>query len=118
MCSEAMQPHKSMASCQVIANYERLAALTGRMRAEAVQGEWERLADIERQCSELVAAMTTLDATAQLDAAARQEKNRLIAGIMADDAEIRRLIAAWMGRLQHNLQSSRQEQLLLKAYGV
>jgi flagellar protein FliT len=107
-----------MGSSQVIANYQSLSVLTGQMREAAVQGEWETLIGIEHQCSEVVTTMKQLDAQVTLDEAEHQLKLQLITKILADDAEIRRRTQAWMGQLQLNMQSNRQEQLLLNAYGV
>ncbi len=107
-----------MGSAQAIANYELLSALTGQMREAAERGEWDQLVSIEHQCSKLVAAMKPVDAEVKLDEAAHQRKSQLITKILADDAEIRDLTQIWMGQLQLNMQSNRQEQLLLHAYGV
>ncbi|WP_310452395.1 flagellar protein FliT [Sulfuritalea sp.] len=107
-----------MGSFQAIANYEQLSALTRQMREAAEQGEWDKLISIEHQCSELVVTMKAVDAAATLDEAARHRKDQLIADILADDAEIRKHVQVWMGQLQHNMQSNRQEQLVLKAYGA
>lgn len=107
-----------MDSSQVIANYESLSALTGQMREAAMCDEWDQLINIEHQCSELVATMKPLDAGVMLDEAARQHKHQLINKILADDAEIRNRAHAWMSQLQLNMQSNRQEQRLLHAYGV
>lgn len=107
-----------MGSSQAIANYASLSVLTGQMREAAVQGEWDTLIGIEHQCSRLVSAMKQVDAETELDAAEYQLKLQLIAKILADDAEIRSRTQAWMGQLQLDMQSNRQEQLLLNAYGV
>ena len=107
-----------MNSSQVIANYESLSALIGQMREAAMRGEWDQLINIEHQCSELVATMKLFDAEVILDEAARQHKNQLINKILADDAEIRNRVQVWMSQLQLSMQSNRQEQRLLHAYGV
>ncbi|MDP1733987.1 MAG: flagellar protein FliT [Sulfuritalea sp.] len=107
-----------MGPAQVIANYELLSALTGQMREAAEQGEWDQLIGIEHQCSTLVASMKPVDAEVKLDDAALERKSQLIAKILADDAEIRNRTQIWMGQLQLTMQSNRQEQLLLHAYGV
>jgi len=107
-----------MSAAQVIANYESLSALTGRMRAAAKRGEWGSLVDIEQERGKLVAAMKPLDADANLDEAARQRKNQLISEILAGDAEIRDLAQAWMSQFQLSMQSSLQELRLLKEYGA
>lgn len=115
---EPLQQHEQMGSSQVIANYELLSALMGQMRESAVHGEWDHLIGIEHRCSELVAAMKRVDTEVKLDEAAHQRKIQLIAKILADDAEIRNRTQVWMGQLQLNMQSNRQEQLLLQAYGA
>jgi len=107
-----------MGSSRAIANYEQLSALTRQMREAAEQGEWDKLISIEHQCSELVVTMKAVDAAVTLNDAARRRKDQLIADILADDAEIRNHVQVWMGQLQHNMQSNRQEQLVLKAYGA
>lgn len=107
-----------MAAGKAIANYELLAALTRQMRDAAMRGEWEQLIGIERRSSDLVVAMQSVDAEARLDEAERQRKRQLIAEILADEAEIRRYVEGWMGELQRTMQSQRQEQKLLNAYGA
>ncbi|MDZ4254290.1 MAG: flagellar protein FliT [Sulfuritalea sp.] len=107
-----------MGSFQAIANYELLSALTGQMREAAMLDDWDRLIGIERQRSDLVESMKAVDAEAKLDAAERGRKARLIAQVMDADTEIRVRVQRWMGQLQHELQSNRQEQRVLKAYGV
>ena len=82
-----------------------------------MHNEWDKLVDIEKQCSRQVAIMKPVDATAVLDGAARQRKIQLIKKILADDAEIRNRTETWMGQLQRIMQSNRQEQRLQHAYG-
>lgn len=102
---------------QVIANYESLSALTGQMREAAMHGEWDKLVNIEKQCSQQVAAMKPADAESELNESVRQHKIQLIKKILADDAEIRNRTEVWMGQLQRIMQSNRQEQRLQQAYG-
>ncbi|MFH1870156.1 MAG: flagellar protein FliT [Pseudomonadota bacterium] len=95
-----------------------MATLTRQMREAAAQGDWDKLICIEHQCSELVIVMKAVDAAVTLDDAARHRKDQVIADILADNTEIRNYVQVWMGQLQHNMQSNRQEQLVLKAYGA
>ena len=99
-----------------IANYELLFTLTGQMRDAAMRGEWDHLLDLEKQCSQHVAAMKPVDAATTLDEPTRQRKVRLIKKILAHDADIRSRTVSWMGQLQRIMQSSRQEQRLQQAY--
>jgi len=106
-----------MVSNQVITNYESLSAITSQMRDAAVQGEWDALIGLEQQCSRHVAAMKPADAATALDEPTRQQKIQLIKKILADDAEIRNRTELWMEQLQRIMQSNRQEQRVLQAYG-
>ena len=106
-----------MSVAQVIANYEALAALTSRMHETALRSEWESLIEFEQQRSKLIAEMKPLDAETRLDAGTRQRKNELITGIFAHDAEIRKLVQAWMDECDLSMQSNRQELRLLREYG-
>ena len=105
------------ASSQVIAHYESLSALTGQMLAAARDGEWDHLISIQQQCGELVAIIKPLDAGIMLDKATLQHKKRLINKILLEDTEIRSRVQTWMSQLELNMQSNRQEQRLLHAYG-
>lgn len=107
-----------MSSSLVIANYETLSALFGEMLEAATAGEWEQLIKMEQQCNQWVATMRSLDAETTLAEADRQRKNQLINKILADDAEIRSHVQAWMSQLELSIQSNRQEQRLLHAYGL
>lgn len=109
---------KLMNSSQIIANYEALLALMGRMREAAMRGEWDQLISIEQQCGELVAIMKMVDVEVRLDEATSKHKKQLIKKILVDDAEIQNRVQAWMSQLQLSMQSNRQEQRLLQAYGA
>jgi len=106
-----------MSAAQVIANYERLSALTVQMREAAEYGKWEELISIEKQCDSLVAATKMIDSETSLDEATRLQKNKLIQKILSDEDKIRRLTHDWMEQLQNQITSNRQEMRLQKTYG-
>ena len=99
-----------------IENYEYLSSLTGRMRAAAVQGEWDLLVELEKQCSQRVDTMKARDAATPIDENTRLRKVALIRKILADDAEIRSHTEQWMAQLQRIMQSAGQERRLQEAY--
>jgi flagellar protein FliT len=107
-----------MNTTQVIANYEALLALTGQMRVAAMDGEWDQLVEIEQQRGDLIAAIKPVDAELVLDMDTREQRDQMIHKILTDDAEIRTRVQAWMSQLQLSMQSNRQEQRLLQAYGA
>ena len=100
----------------VIENYEQLSSIMGNMRAAAAQEDWDRLVELEKQCSQHVAAMKSADEAAALDEALRLKKVALIRKILADDAEIRNKVDPWLAQIQRLLQSVRQERRLQQAY--
>lgn len=99
----------------VIDNYQHLSDITAQMRAAAVQGEWDQLAELELQCSQYVESMKQQD-LAPIDESVRLKKVALIKKILADDAEIRAQTEPWMAQLQRIIQSSRSEQRVKQAY--
>ncbi|MBI3903704.1 MAG: flagellar protein FliT [Nitrosomonadales bacterium] len=97
-------------------NYEYLSSLTAQMRTAAIQGEWDHLVDLEKQCSARIYLMRTLGDATPSDESTRLRKVELIRKILADDAEIRNQTQPWLGQLQHLMQSVVQERRLQEAY--
>ena len=99
----------------VIENYQYLSSITSEMRTAASQGDWDRLVELEQQCSLHVEAMKQAD-LAPIDENIRLKKVALIHQILADDAAIRDQTLPWMAQLQRIMQSSRSEQRVKQAY--
>lgn len=99
----------------VIEHYQLLSGFTGKMREAAALGEWEKLVELEHQCSQHVALMQQQD-PAPANESIRPQKVALIHKILADDAAIRDQTMPWMAELQRNMQSSRNEQRITQAY--
>ena len=99
----------------VIKKYELLAAITAKMRAAAIQDEWDLFVELEEQSSEQVAELKVMDLT-PIDEATRLQKVVLIKKILADDAAIRSTMEPWMAQLQRIMESARSEDRLQKAY--
>ena len=105
-----------MSKQQVVSNYETLSLLTDRMRDAAVNGEWDKLIQLEQECTQHVATMKPVDTATVLDEPSRQTKIRLIKKILKDDAEIRNRTETWMEQLQRIMSSNNQTQRLQQAY--
>jgi len=99
----------------VIDHYRQLSNITSQMRMAANQGEWDKLVELEQQCSQHVALMKQHD-LAPLDESIRLQKVTLIQKILADDAAIRDQTLPWMAQLQHMINTSRSEQRVKQAY--
>ncbi len=104
-----------MNASQVISGYESLANLSGQMREAAVQGEWDKLIELEQEYLRSIAEIKPLDEV-DMDAASNLRKAELIKKILANDAEIRNRTKSWMDQLQRNMQSNRQELRLNRTY--
>lgn len=102
----------------VIDDYESLASLTRRMREAVDQGEWDKLVDLEQQCSHHVANIKLADDTAVLDNVSQQSEIQLIRKILEDDTYIRNSTESWMAQMKIVMQSQRQEQRLNQSYGA
>lgn len=107
-----------MGAAQVIASYEALLALTGRMRDAATGGEWDAMIELGKERDALLESIKALDAAATLDAAALGRKDELISAILGHDAVIRGEVEGWMSRFEAERRNSRQELRLLREYGA
>jgi flagellar protein FliT len=97
-CSRA-----NMTSNDVLAMYENIAGLTGRMAVAAKAGDWNGLDQLENQCA--AAASATLSGVPALDGAKRLRKIDLLKQIMANDRAIRDATEPWMGQLDRVMQA-------------
>lgn len=107
-----------MGATEVLASYESLLALTGRMKDAATHADWDGLIAIEKERAALVAALKPLDATTRLDDATRHRKQALISQALADDEEVRGAVTAWMEQFQSEMQSNARQLKVLKMYGA
>lgn len=99
----------------IIADYQHLSDLTGKMREAASNNDWDGLIALEKMCANQVARIKPRDAVLT-DESARREKAALIRKMLADDKAIREQTEPWMRQLQQIMQSARSEQRLQNAY--
>ena len=88
------------------------------MRTAADQGEWDKLIELEDQCSHHITNMQLVEQNSVLDELSLQHSMQLIREIIANDNAIRNCTENWMKQMQVNLQSNRQEQRINQAYGT
>jgi flagellar protein FliT len=86
-----------MTSNEVLAMYENLATLTGRMANAASAGEWDKLAQLETQCA--LQAAAAKGGVPPLEGDQRKRKIALLKQIMANDRAVRDITEPWMGQL-------------------
>lgn len=99
----------------LLEDYQRLSGLTGQMRDASIQGEWDRLVNLEQECKRKVEEIKPRDSV-PASPEERALKLALIKKILADDAEIRNRTEGWMAQLQGIMQSARSEQKLQQTY--
>ena len=102
---------------QLLETYDSLTDTTAHMRNAAQAGDWERLVDLERNCSALVSRMSSLENEDPLPAGLRARKAAMLRKVLADDAAIRDITQPWLERLGGMLGANKREQQLLKSYG-
>ena len=88
---------------EIIAIYEAILTITGRMLKAAQSADWERLITLEHECRGLTKKLMISDKNKVLSNDLRQRKQEIIQQILADDAEIRTLTQPWMAQLQNIL---------------
>ena len=88
---------------EIIAIYEAILTITGRMLKAAQSADWERLITLEHECRGLTKKLMISDENKVLSNDLRQRKQEIIQQILADDAEIRTLTQPWMAQLQNIL---------------
>jgi flagellar protein FliT len=108
----------AMSAHPLLGHYESLCALTRQKRIAVERGEWDRLIELEQQCTQQVEHIKSFDAKNELDETARLQVVQFIRTILAEDTEIRSQTEAWREQLQNIMQSNRQEQRLNQTYGA
>jgi len=86
-----------MTQNEVLAMYENIAGLTGKMAAAATAGDWRGFDSLEDQCAVQASAAAT--GVPALEGARRLRKIDLLKQIMANDRAIRDVTEPWMGQL-------------------
>jgi flagellar protein FliT len=88
----------AMTSNEVLAMYENIAALSGRMAIAARDGDFDGLAQLETQCA--LHASSTRTGVPPLEGAQRLRKIDLLKQIMANDRAVRDVTEPWHGQIE------------------
>jgi flagellar protein FliT len=83
--------------------YEEVAHITKHMLAAAQAQDWEKLATLEDHCAKYVERLKSFEYEPPLTGEAYTRKLASIKSILADDREIRNLVAPWMVKLNSML---------------
>lgn len=96
--------------------YEEVAHITKSMLVAAQAQDWEKISTLEDQCSEYVERLKTFETEPPLTGDAYARKLASIKSILADDREIRDLVAPWMVKLNAMISTQKIEKRYSATY--
>jgi flagellar protein FliT len=102
----------------MLATYEHIALVMGRMRVAAQGAHWDLLRSLESDCSALVASLRLDTVGEALTPQQEERKYDLVRQLLADDAEIRRHTEPWMEQLKTLMESAGRSRKINTAYGI
>ena len=96
--------------------YEEIAQITSQMLITAKDKNWVRMQELEISCAVLINKIKSTNENVVPFGPAYQRKIVSIKKIMANDLEIRKMAEPWMAKIDGLMQSSKEQQLLLRRY--
>ncbi len=97
---------------EVLACYERLATLSGRLLRHARCEEWGSLPPLEEECSAIVELLRQIESSEVLNAVQVVRKNILLMQIQCDYDAVAVAVQPQLQHLRDVLQSMRRERML------
>ncbi len=94
-----------MSNENVCSLYESVAEVTNQMLAAAQNQDWDHLSELEVTCADYVEQIRDYDEVESSAGEAYKRKLASIKLILANDREIRNLMAPWMLKLNNMLSS-------------
>jgi flagellar protein FliT len=98
--------------------YEEVAHITKNMLIAAQAHDWEKLSTLEDECSDYVERLKVFDSEPPLTGEAYARKLASIKSILADDREIRNLVAPWMVKLNAMISTQKVEKRYSASFGA
>lgn len=97
--------------------YDKVSGVMGLMVQAAEAGDWDRLTELELQCSAYVDALRIYDHHDGLTDDERDCKMQVIRKILDDDRRIRDLTEPWIKQLSELIHHSAVSHKVNRAYG-
>lgn len=94
--------------------YESVAEVTNQMLKAAQKQDWDELSELEVTCADYVEQIRDYDEVQPEDGEAYKRKLKSIKQILANDREIRNLMAPWMLKLNNMLSSGSKNNTSVK----
>lgn len=105
-------------STDILAAYEQLAEVTGRMRMAAVQEDWDGVVALEKECANVYRRLTSVETGAPFDREYQRRKSELICRLLDDDALIREKVSGQLTNIWRMIDGRPRVQQLNAAYGT
>jgi flagellar protein FliT len=103
-----------MSNENVCSLYETVAEVTNQMLQAAQNQDWDELSELEVSCADYVEQIRDYDELQPEDGEAYKRKLSSIKQILANDREIRNLMAPWMMKLNNMLSSGNKNNAAVK----
>ncbi len=100
---------------RTISHYESVATASAEMLEAARRQDWDALVSAERRCAGIISLLKTRGES-PLDERGRERKAEIIRRVLADDAEIRRLLDPRMRELERLLTGAVTRKRVNNAY--
>ena len=110
-----MEQQRSAAD--ILAAYEHLAEVTGRMRAAATEEDWDRVIELETECAGVYRRLASLETGAPFDPDYQRRKSELICRLLDDDALIREKVSGQLNNIWRMIDGRQTVNKLSAAYG-
>jgi len=101
---------------RTLSHYEAVVAASAEMLEAAQRQDWDALVSAERRCAGIISVLKAGGGETQLDEHARQRKAEIIRRVLADDAEIRRLLDPRLRELERLLTGAATRHRVNNAY--
>jgi len=102
----------------MLAYYKSVETASDAMLAAARCRDWDALVAAEQRCAAVIALLKAADAEARLTRTELSRKAQIIRRVLAQDAEIRRLLDPRMHELEQLLNAAGARRRVDRAYGA
>mgnify|MGYP001028388951 CR=1 FL=1 len=106
------------ARSEVVHCYAQLASILSLMAALARAKEWDRLPELEAQCTGVIERLRTVSPQESLDTAQVEEVRRLMKRIQADQRTVCELVKPQLAHLVATMADLQNRNELDRAYGT
>ena len=102
----------------ILAIYEDMSRITGRMVKAARDENWEQLVTLERECGARFQALLASEDGQPRNGEYQRRKSALIRRVLDDDAQIRDIVDPWLARIRTLLGNTHQQKRLSQVYRI